>query len=109
MNKLAQFISGSDINSFLTKEFNDSLKVIQQLGSDVDKLNSIVNNLFPVATYLPSALSLTQFQSKMGNGWVLANGQSVSDKSEYFRQTGKSVVLNMTSHVSGLNFYVRIN
>lgn len=58
-------------------------------------------NTFPVGTILHSMLTLTQFQTaigSLGNGWVLANGQSCVG-STYAAITGFTTVPDMRGRV----------
>lgn len=105
MRKLAKFVKGQDVASFMEKEFNDAMTTLETLGVEVEGLK----NPFPVGTLISSVLSVDKFQSWMGRNWILANGQGVLESSQYFRQTGSLTVPNLTGHIAGINFFVRIN
>jgi hypothetical protein len=60
--------------------------------------NVMIGSILPVGTILHSMLTLPQFQSVSGAGWVIADGQSVSG-SKYHALTGLSNIPDMRGKV----------
>lgn len=81
-------------------------KVLRNLSNNVDSLTTSINQTNLIGEIKLANLTLTQFQSVAGSGWILANGQSSVDTS-YSKLTGNNTVPTIT--VAGTTAFIKVN
>lgn len=89
----------TQIQQNINKVFNNIYGQLVSLAGNVSELQGLGDIIF-------SPLTLAQFQTIHGDGWILANGQSCVGTS-YETLTGNKTVPTVT--LSGATSYIRVN
>jgi len=81
-------------------------KVLRNFINQITSLQSLVNEAQIIGEIKLANLTLSQFQSIAGSGWILANGQS-SVNTSYSKLTGNNTVPNIS--VTGTTAFIKVN
>jgi len=84
----------------------NSNKVLRNLNNQINDLQVLVNETEIIGEIKIASLTLAQFQSVAGTGWILANGQS-SVGTQYAKLTGNNTVPTIT--VAGATTFIKVN
>lgn len=90
----------------LTQIQQHANKVFRNLNNQIVMLQSDVNQTMIIGEIKTASLTLAQFQSVAGDGWILANGQS-SVGTQYETLTGNKTVPTIT--VGGATTFIKVN
>lgn len=90
----------------VTQLQQNSNKVLRNLNNQINVLQGQMDQTEIIGEIKVASLTLSQFQSVAGTGWILANGQS-SVGTKYAQLTGNNTVPTIT--VSGTTAFIRVN
>lgn len=99
MKLVAQYPKNTEVTSFMEKEYNDLVAVVNRLQ------RAVAPSPFPISTMLwSSAPDLETWEKFAGSGWTLADGRSVPD-SIYARVMNKTSVPDMRGRYPRMRSY----
>ncbi len=108
MNRVS--IPQVNANVISDEDFPRVMNQIQQ--NIIDGIDRIQVGLVPVTSSIGdtvlSPLTLAQFQSQRGKGWILSDGANVQG-SLYQKITGSPTVPDQTADYPNANPYIRVN
>ena len=81
--------------------------VLSDIGNNVDTLLS--DRKHHVGEIIASVLSSAQFISRYGTEWALADGSTVSASSGYYAVSGTTTLPNLSAHIAGINYFIKVN
>lgn len=93
-------------NGDMTQFQQNTNKVLRNLNNQIVSVQSLVDETEIIGEIKIASLTLDQFQSVAGTGWILANGQS-SVGTQYAQLTGNNTVPTIT--VTGATTFIKVN